>query len=140
MNYQKIIVAGNATGDAQARESKDGQVSYTTFSVAVSSGKDKTTFFPVSAFGKTGEIAAKHVTKGRQVLVEGRVETGEKGYFNLIADRVVFGIATSSQRACRRRNSPNRSDLSGWQIAGVLKTPAFGVIGALIFIVLTGAL
>ena len=69
MNYQKIIVAGNATGDAKARESKDGKVSYTTFSVAVSSAKDKTTYFPVSAFGKTGELAAKHITKGRQVLV-----------------------------------------------------------------------
>lgn len=85
------------TGDAQARESKDGQVSFTTFSVAVSSRKDKTTFFPVSAFGKTGEIATKHITKGRQVLVEGRVETGEKGYFNLIADRIVFGVSPAAK-------------------------------------------
>ena len=79
--------------DTFQTHSKSGEVSYTTFSVAVSSGKNKTTFFPVTAFGKTGEIAAKHITKGRQVLVEGRVETSEKGYFNLIADRVVFGFA-----------------------------------------------
>lgn len=91
MNYQKIIVAGNATGDAQARQSKKGDVSFTTFSVAVSSGKDKSTFFPVSAFGKTGELAATHITKGRQVLVEGRVEVGENYHFNLVADRIVFG-------------------------------------------------
>jgi single-strand DNA-binding protein len=91
MNYQKLIVAGNTTGDAQARKSKEGDVSYTTFSVAVSSAKEKSTYFPVTAFGKTGEAAAKFLTKGRPVLVEGRVEVGENGRFNVIADRVVFG-------------------------------------------------
>ena len=37
-------------------------------------------------------MAAKYITKGRQVLVEGRVETSEKGRFNVIAVRVVFGL------------------------------------------------
>jgi single-strand DNA-binding protein len=97
MNYQKIIVAGNATGDAQARQSKKGDISFTTFSVAISSGKEKSTYFPVSALGKTGEIAAQHITKGRQVLVEGRVEVGENNRFNLIADRVVFGMTPSAK-------------------------------------------
>lgn len=91
MNYQKLIVAGNITGDAKARTSKTGDVGFTTFSVAVNSGKNRVTFFPVTAFGKTGEAAAQYLTKGRQVLVEGRIELGEKGQFNVIADRVIFG-------------------------------------------------
>jgi single-stranded DNA-binding protein len=95
MNYQKIIIAGNATKDAKTWEAKSKQVNFTTFSVAVNKGKDKATFFPVTAFGKTGELAAQYITKGRQVLVEGRVETGEKGRFNLIADRIIFGFAPS---------------------------------------------
>ena len=94
MDYQKLIVAGNTTGDAQARKSKQGDVSYTTFSVAVGSGKDQQpTYFPVVAFGKIGENAAQYITKGRQVLVEGRIETGENGRFNVIASRIVFGLA-----------------------------------------------
>ncbi len=99
MNYQKLIVAGNTTGDAQARKSKEGDVTFTTFSVAVNSGKDQATYFPVTAFGKTGEAAAQYLTKGRQVLVEGRIEVGENGRFNVIADRVVFGVAPATQKA-----------------------------------------
>ena len=42
-------------------------------------------------FGKQGEAVAKYVTKGRQVLVEGRVLVNDKGYFNVVADWVQFG-------------------------------------------------
>ena len=42
------------------------------------------TFFPVTVFGKLAESIAKYITKGREVLVEGRVSVGEKGYFNII--------------------------------------------------------
>jgi single-strand DNA-binding protein len=98
MNYQKLIIAGNTTGDAQARKSKQGDVSYTTFSVAVGDGKDHSTFFPVTAFGKTGENAAQFLTKGKQVLVEGRIEVGENGRFNVIANRIVFGATPSPKK------------------------------------------
>ena len=98
MDYQKVIIAGNTTSDAQARKSKEGEVSYTTFSVAVGEGKDKPTYFPVTAFGKTGETAAQFLTKGKQVLVEGRIEVGEKGRFTLIARRIVFGATPSSRK------------------------------------------
>lgn len=91
MNYQKLIIAGNATKDAQQRQSKDGEKTFTTFDVGVSDGKDKTTYFPVVVFGKQGEAVAKYVTKGRQVLVEGRVLVNDKGYFNVVADWVQFG-------------------------------------------------
>lgn len=91
MDYQKLIIAGNATSDAERHTSKDGKVAYTNFSVGVSHGKDASTYFPVTVFGKHGEAVAKYITKGRQVLVEGRVEVSEKGRFNVVADRVVFG-------------------------------------------------
>lgn len=95
MDYQRIVLCGNAAGDAQAHTSKDGAVSYTRFSVAVSRGKGKeTVFFPVTAFGRTGQAVARYVSKGRQVLVEGRVETGEQGRFNVVASRVIFGLAS----------------------------------------------
>lgn len=91
MNYQRLILVGNTTDDAQRLTSKKGDVTYTTFSVGVSDGKDRTTFFPVIVFGKLGEAVAKYVTKGRQVLVDGRVQVSDKGRFRVIADRVQFG-------------------------------------------------
>ncbi len=65
MNYQKLIVVDNATRDAQPRQSKDGEKTFTTFDVGVSDGNDKTAYFPVVVFGKQGEAVAKNVTKGR---------------------------------------------------------------------------
>jgi single-strand DNA-binding protein len=91
MNYQKVIVVGNATKDAERRKSKDGETAFTTFDIGVSDGKEKTTFFPVVVFGKHGEAVAKYVTKGRHVLVDGRIQVNDKGYFNVVADRVQFG-------------------------------------------------
>jgi single-strand DNA-binding protein len=91
MNYQKIIVAGNATKNAERLTSKDGKVGYTTFRIGVSDGKEKTTFFPVTVFGKLGESVAEYITKGRQLLVEGRVQIGDNGRCNVVADQIRFG-------------------------------------------------
>jgi len=91
MNYQRLILAGNAASDAERRTSGQGDVTYTTFSVGVGDQKDRTTFFPVVVFGQHGEAVAKYVTKGRQVLVDGRVQLSDKSRFSVIADRVQFG-------------------------------------------------
>jgi len=91
MNYQKLIIAGNATKDAQSRQSRSGEKTFTTFDVGLSDGKDKTTYFPVVVFGKQGEAVAKNITKGRHVLIEGRVPVNDKGHFNVVADWVQFG-------------------------------------------------
>lgn len=91
MDYQKLVIVSNVTRDAERKTSRKGDVNFATFSIAVSDGKDRTTFFPVTLFGKIGETLAEYITKGRQVLVEGRIEVGENNRFNVIADRVVFG-------------------------------------------------
>jgi len=91
MNYQRIILVGNVTRDAERRTSQSGEVTYTAFGVGVSDGKDKTMFFPVLVFGKYGETVAQYVTKGRQVLVDGRVQVSDNDRFRVIADPVRFG-------------------------------------------------
>ena len=91
MNFQKIIVAGNVTNDAKRRTAKKGDLVYTTFSVGVSDSKGRTTFFPVTVFGNQADVMAKLITKGRQVLVEGRVEVSDKGRFNIIGTGVKLG-------------------------------------------------
>lgn len=93
MNYQKVTIIGNVTAEPKQATSKKRDVVYTTFSVGVREGKEQGVFFPVAAFGKLGESVASFVTKGREVLVEGRVRVSEKGRFGVVADRVVFGAS-----------------------------------------------
>jgi single-stranded DNA-binding protein len=54
MDYQKMIIVGNATKDAELHRSK-GKPAYADFTLAVSRTKDRTTFFPVRVFGKLAE-------------------------------------------------------------------------------------
>lgn len=91
MNYQKLIIAGNATRDAELKKSQSGEVTYATLRVAVNDGKRETVYFPVTIFGKQAEIVAEYVTKGRAVLVEGHIEAAKNGGMNVVADRVIFG-------------------------------------------------
>ena len=95
MDYQKIILVGNATKDAKRQQSKKGDVEFTTFNLGVGDGKDKTTFFSIVAFGKLGEKVAALIVKGHQVLVEGRIDVNEKGYFNVIAAHIRLGSSPS---------------------------------------------
>ena len=107
MNYQKLIIVGNATKDAERKTAKESDTVYTTFRVGVSDGKKDSVFFPVTVFGKQAEIVAQYVTKGMEVLVEGRIEAREDGRMNVVADRVVFG-AQSQKGARRSRVTPRR--------------------------------
>ena len=91
MNFQKVILTGNATNDAQKKTSQNGEVAYVTFSLGVSDAKNNTTFFPVIVFGNSVEAVAKFVTKGRLVLVDGRLEVSDKNRFSIVADSVRFG-------------------------------------------------
>jgi single-strand DNA-binding protein len=93
MDYQKLVLVGNVTRDAERRTSRQGDVTYTVFSVGVGDSRGRSTFFPVRVFGKQGEAIADYLPKGRQVLVEGRISVNDEGRFNVIADRVVFGTA-----------------------------------------------
>lgn len=91
MNYQAITLVGNVTDDAEKKVSQKGDVNYATFDVAVSDTKDRTAFFPVVVFGDQSENVAKYVTKGREVLVSGRIRVSEQGRFSVVADTVRFG-------------------------------------------------
>jgi single-stranded DNA-binding protein len=92
MNYQKIILVGNATDDAERRTSKQGNMKFTTFSMGVSDAKNHTTFFPITAFDPLGKAVAEYITKGKQVVVEGRVAVDSKLRFNVVANTVLLGV------------------------------------------------
>jgi hypothetical protein len=117
MNYQRLILVGNATNDAEHMTSKQADVAYASFGVEVSDGKDRTTFFSIIVFGEQGEAVAKHVTKGRQILVDGWVQMSDKGRFRLVQ------LMGSLLVDCL--NSPMRRSQGDWSIArtdGVVHT------------------
>lgn len=79
--YQKIIVVGHLGGDPEMRYMPDG-TAVTNFSVATNrrwtdrnTGQpvDETTWFRVSVWGRQAETANQYLSKGQQVLVEGRL-------------------------------------------------------------------
>lgn len=86
----KLTIIGNLTRDPETRVTQSG-ASVCSFTVAVNrrGQDDKTDFFRVSAWNKTGETCQKYLAKGRKVAVTGPVSvstyTGQDGktYANL---------------------------------------------------------
>jgi single-strand DNA-binding protein len=79
----KVILVGNLGKDPEVRYTQDGKA-ITRFTIATSeSWKDKTTgetrdkteWHKIVAFGKLGEICGEYLSKGKQVYVEGRLQT-----------------------------------------------------------------
>jgi len=101
MNYQKFILVGNASNDAQTRKSKKGDVTFTTFSVAVGNTKNQANFFPVVVFGDQGMALANLIKKGRQMLVEGHIEVNE-GRFTVVGDYVALGFAPQQPKSVEK--------------------------------------
>ena len=78
--YQKVVIVGNLGRDPEMRYTPSGQA-VTNFSVATSrrwtdgSGnqQEETVWFRVSTWGKLAEVCNQYLSKGRQVLCEGRL-------------------------------------------------------------------
>lgn len=79
--FNKVILMGNLTRDPETRQTPSGQ-SVTNFSLAVNrtwKGQDGSTQEAVSyidcvAWGRTGEVIAQYMQKGRPILVSGRLD------------------------------------------------------------------
>lgn len=75
MNLAQITLGGRLTADPI--DKKIGESTLCEFSVAVNErykDKERTSFFDVKAWGKQGEVIAKHFRRGKEILVIGRVE------------------------------------------------------------------
>ncbi len=83
----QVILMGRLTRDPETRTTPNGK-SVTSFSIAVDriGQDDQADFFDVTAWEKTGELVQQYLSKGRRVLVQGRLrqdswddkETGKK--------------------------------------------------------------
>ena len=81
-DFNQAIVMGNLTRDPELRSTPSGQ-SVASFAVATNrswqdpSGerRDAVEYHDVVAWGKLGELASNYLSKGRKVLVVGRLQT-----------------------------------------------------------------
>jgi single-strand DNA-binding protein len=81
MSYQSITVVGNLGRDPEMRYMADGQA-VTNLNIATNrkwtdkatgEKREEVTWFRVSVWGRQAESAHQYLSKGRQVLVEGRI-------------------------------------------------------------------
>src|SRR5690606_7203072 len=70
-----VALVGRLTRDPDLRYSQSG-IAVAKFSIAVDRpfNRDETDFFDIVAFRKLAELAAQHLTKGRQVGITGRLQ------------------------------------------------------------------
>jgi single-strand DNA-binding protein len=105
MYLNKATIIGNLTRDPELKALPSG-MQVASFSVATNrTWKDKdgakqesADFHNIVVFGKQAENVTKYLTKGSQILIEGRLQTrswdkdGQKIYrTEIVADRVQFG-------------------------------------------------
>lgn len=78
INTNSVIITGNVTRDAELRYTAK-QTPVLGFTVACNrqgaDGQSAADFFPVVLWGKSAEALEKYLTKGKSVLVKGRLQT-----------------------------------------------------------------
>jgi single-strand DNA-binding protein len=102
MYYNRIILVGRLTRDPELRATPDG-VSVVRFTLAVDRGmrageERQTDFFDIVAFRQLADNVANYTTKGRLVLVEGKLQTrsytdregNRRKAYEVVADTVRF--------------------------------------------------
>jgi single-strand DNA-binding protein len=117
MGYNKVVMIGNCVETPELRYIASGEA-VTTLRIAVntrfSKEKEEVLFVDVDCWRSTAEFVCKYITKGREVLVEGRLKQrswenkdGVKQYKMFInADNVNF-VGKKPQDLDRDQNQNN---------------------------------
>ncbi len=132
-SFNQVVLMGNLTRDPELRQIPSGQ-NVCSFSLALNRSykgqdgewKEATDFVDVVAWGALGERVAQYVTKGRPVLVNGRLQSrsweqdGQKrSKLEVIAQDVTFlggrgsdngGGFESSESPAPKKSASKKSD------------------------------
>lgn len=115
----KVIIVGRLGADPEVKTISAG-TTVTRLNVATSeawTGKDgnkqeKTEWHRITVWGKLAEICGKHLSKGRQVYVEGRLQTrqwedpqGQKRYATEIVANTVQFLGSNGERSASNATS-----------------------------------
>jgi single-strand DNA-binding protein len=126
-NLNKVFLMGNLTRDPELRHTAQG-TSVANFSIAVNRNfrasdgeyKKETNFFNIIVWGKSGENCQKYLSKGRPVMVEGRLQNrsyetqdGQKRTVTeIVADNVQF-LGSRSDNAQDDNSGSFANDFGG---------------------------
>jgi len=119
-SVNQVILMGRLTRDPEQRTTNTGKI-IVSFSIAVDRGgqDDTADFFNINAWEKLGELVMQYLTKGRRVLVQGRLrqdrwddkESGKKqSRVEVTATDVTFLDGPSD--GARQSDSPSASSSS----------------------------
>lgn len=103
-NINRVVITGNLTADPELRATPNGKpvcslrIACNTRRKSGEEWVDKPNYFSVTVWGAQGENAARYLSKGRPVAVDGRLEWREyeaqdgskRQVVDIIADSVQF--------------------------------------------------
>jgi len=97
MSVNKVVLVGRLGADPEKRVSSNDTV-ITKFRIATDRrGRDQgqTDWHSITTFGRTAELCAQYLSKGRQVYIEGRIsynksQKNDQWYTDIIANDVQF--------------------------------------------------
>lgn len=125
MSINKVILVGRLGADPEVKSVGQGST-VATLNLATSeawTGKDgqkqeRTEWHRIVVWGKLADICGKHLTKGRQIYVEGRLQTrswedqqGQKRYTTEIVATTVQFLGANNERGA----TPNNERAAGSQ-------------------------
>ncbi len=127
-SFNQAIVVGNLARDPELRTTQNGR-SVTSFAVATNrvwqdqngETQEQADFHNIVAWGKLAELADQYLSKGRRVMVIGRLQTrswedqdGKKNYrTEIVANELNFMDGPSSGNGGNDNSSQEESDSSG---------------------------
>ena len=131
----KVMLVGNLGADPEVKKTAS-QHTFTQFNLATSESwidketgdrKEKTEWHRIVVWGKLAETCARHLAKGRQVFIEGRLQTrswdteqGQKRFLTeVVASQVLF-LGRSPQA-----NPNNESTAHYSNHSNIKKEPSF---------------
>ncbi|MBI4690789.1 MAG: single-stranded DNA-binding protein [Nitrospirae bacterium] len=107
--FNKVILIGNLTKDPELRYTPQG-TAVASFRIAVNSRykqsdelKSETLFIDTVVFGKQAESCSQYLSKGRSVLVEGRLQ--ERRWESDGQHRSKFEVVANTVRFLSRKSS-----------------------------------
>lgn len=105
VNMNRVIIAGHMAKDPEIRYTPQGKA-VCNFSIGVNrrykgtddQEKEEVSFFDIQCWGRTAEVAAEYLRKGRPVLIEGRLKQerweaqdgGNRSKVVIVAESVQF--------------------------------------------------
>jgi single-strand DNA-binding protein len=122
----KAILIGNLGRDPELRYTQGGQP-VTNFSIATTESwakkdgtgrEEKTEWHRIVAWGRTAELCAQYLSKGRQVYIEGRLQTREWENKEGQKQRTTEIVANTVQFIGGRGGSGGGGDTAGGNSSG----------------------